>query len=258
MLQSALLAVGMTVVLLFIDPVLALRRARDRAAAASRSASSSGAACARARASAPHEGDRLGRQRGAVGDGRREGVRRRGLRVRARARRAASSAWASASRSRGCRRASTAPSASLRALATALVTVVGVLRVAQGAIGPGDLIIFVSYTRKAHSPMRSFAREATKLTAALARADRDRRDPRRRRGARGAPRRLPRPARATGEIELEDVSFAYGGERPGAATTSRCTIRPGERLALTGPSGAGKSTLAALVARFYDPTRAAC
>jgi len=60
----------------------------------------------------------------------------------------------------------------LRALATAIVTVVGVLRVSKGELSAGDLIVFVSYTRKASSPMRSFAREAAKLTAALARADR--------------------------------------------------------------------------------------
>src|SRR6185437_36467 len=60
----------------------------------------------------------------------------------------------------------------LRAFATALVTVFGVIRVSKGELSAGDLIIFVSYTRKASSPMRSFAREASKLTAALARADR--------------------------------------------------------------------------------------
>jgi ATP-binding cassette subfamily B protein/subfamily B ATP-binding cassette protein MsbA len=46
----------------------------------------------------------------------------------------------------------------LRAVGTVLVTVFGVLRVAAGALTPGDLIVFVSYTRKAHSPLRSFAR----------------------------------------------------------------------------------------------------
>jgi ABC-type multidrug transport system fused ATPase/permease subunit len=140
----------------------------------------------------------------------------------------------------------------LRALATAVVTVFGVLRVGQGALSVGDLIVFVSYTRKASSPMRSFAREAAKLTAAMARADRiaevlteddviaDR--PGAHRGG-----------RARGDLELQDVSFAYGNERPALEHVS-VTIPAGTRLALTGPSGAGKSTLAALVARFYDPT----
>ena len=61
--------------------------------------------------------------------------------------------------------------------------------------------------------MRSFAREASKLTAALARADRiaeilstDDVIEERPHAYRGP--------RAKGEIALEHVSFAYGGERP--------------------------------------------
>ena len=50
--------------------------------------------------------------------------------------------------------------------------VVGALRVADGAITPGELLVFASYTRKAQSPMRSFAREMTKVAATMAKADR--------------------------------------------------------------------------------------
>jgi ABC-type multidrug transport system fused ATPase/permease subunit len=56
-----------------------------------------------------------------------------------------------------------------------------------------------------------------------------------------------------GEVELDDVSFAYG---EGAPALDHVTLaaRPGEMIALVGPSGAGKSTLASLLVRFYDPT----
>ena len=37
-----------------------------------------------------------------------------------------------------------------------------------------------------------------------------------------------------------------------SSTTSRCTIRPGEKVGLVGRSGAGKSTLVNLLLRFYD------
>jgi ATP-binding cassette, subfamily B, bacterial len=126
-----------------------------------------------------------------------------------------------------------------------------VLRVTHGQLSAGDLIVFVSYTRKASSPMRSFAREAAKLTAALARADRVAEiltaDEILEDGSYRGPR-------ATGEITLDAVGFAYPGERH-AVQGIDLTIEPGQRLALTGPSGAGKSTLASLIARFHDPTQ---
>jgi ATP-binding cassette subfamily B protein len=55
------------------------------------------------------------------------------------------------------------------------------------------------------------------------------------------------------EIEVNDVTFAYGDNDPVLHDVS-LRIRAGERVALVGPTGAGKSTLAKLVARFYDPT----
>jgi ATP-binding cassette subfamily B protein len=54
-----------------------------------------------------------------------------------------------------------------------------------------------------------------------------------------------------GPLELEHVSFAYGGEDVLHDVSLRVPL--GERLALVGPTGAGKSTLAKLIARFYDP-----
>ena len=252
MLQSALLALGMTIVLLFIDPILALlslttapllvavsfvfrRKVRERARRQRRQegdlASVAGEALSAMQVVKAFGAEDMESERVRSRSEQRMGVGVEVARLQARF-----------DGSVGV----------LRAFATALVTVFGVFRVAKGELSAGDLIVFVSYTRKASSPMRSFAREASKLTAALARADRiaeilstdevieDRP------GAYHGPR-------ARGEIELENVSFVYGDERAALQHVS-IAVPAGQKLALTGPSGAGKSTLSALVARFYDPT----
>jgi ATP-binding cassette subfamily B protein len=57
-----------------------------------------------------------------------------------------------------------------------------------------------------------------------------------------------------GDIEVEDVSFAYAGGAAQVLSDVSLSIPAGTRLALVGPTGAGKSTLAKLIARLYDPT----
>lgn len=54
-----------------------------------------------------------------------------------------------------------------------------------------------------------------------------------------------------GEIEFDDVSFAYG-EEPVLHNVS-LTIPAGKTVAFVGSSGAGKTTMLHLVPRFYDP-----
>ncbi|WKB55245.1 ABC transporter ATP-binding protein/permease [Eleftheria terrae] len=54
-----------------------------------------------------------------------------------------------------------------------------------------------------------------------------------------------------GEVRFENVSFAYGGEKP-VIDHLNLHIRPGEKIGLVGRSGAGKSTVINLLLRFYD------
>lgn len=137
------------------------------------------------------------------------------------------------------------------AVGTALVVGVGVFRVAAGALTPGDLVVFAAYARKLNSPLKDLAREATKTSKAMARAD----EIAELLAADEVLEDRPgayRGGRATGSIEVEDVFFAHA---PGRSALDGVTLRieAGTRVALIGPSGAGKSTLAALIARFYDP-----
>jgi ATP-binding cassette, subfamily B, bacterial MsbA len=61
-----------------------------------------------------------------------------------------------------------------------------------------------------------------------------------------------RLARARGEIEFRNVSFAYEGDKGDVLHNVSFHARPGETVAIVGPSGSGKTTLAGLVPRFYD------
>ena len=65
------------------------------------------------------------------------------------------------------------------------------------------------------------------------------------------------PARITGHVTFDDVSFTYpGADRPALAGVN-LDIPAGSTLALVGETGSGKTTLGSLVARLYDPTSGA-
>jgi ATP-binding cassette, subfamily B, bacterial len=60
------------------------------------------------------------------------------------------------------------------------------------------------------------------------------------------------PGYAQGRVELDGVTFGYDPQRS-VLHEITLMVEPGKTLALVGPTGAGKSTVVALVARFYDP-----
>jgi ATP-binding cassette subfamily B protein len=63
--------------------------------------------------------------------------------------------------------------------------------------------------------------------------------------------------RVRGEMRFDHVSLRYGPDVDDAAWALRdvdLTIAPGQTVALVGATGAGKSSLAKLASRFYDPT----
>jgi ATP-binding cassette, subfamily B, bacterial len=137
------------------------------------------------------------------------------------------------------------------AFGVASVLVVGVFRVARGAVTPGELVLMYAYTKKTQRPLRDIARQAGRIARSMARAERITEILAtddilaERPGAHDGP-----PAR--GELELDSVSFSYEPDRPALENVS-LRVTAGTKLALLGRSGAGKSTVAAMIARFYDP-----
>jgi ATP-binding cassette subfamily B multidrug efflux pump len=64
------------------------------------------------------------------------------------------------------------------------------------------------------------------------------------------------PARTTGRVDYQDVSFHYkgNGDLPVLADI-RLRAEPGQTVAILGATGAGKTSLVNLIPRFYDVTR---
>ena len=137
------------------------------------------------------------------------------------------------------------------AIGTCAVMWYGVIRVRDGAISPGDLLVFAAYLTTLYKPIRRMSSMSARVAKATASGERllevldlqpeiaDRPD------ATAAPylRRW---------ISFDNVSFAYPGGNPVLENAS-LTIRAGETVALVGPSGMGKSSAAKLLMRFYDP-----
>ncbi len=137
------------------------------------------------------------------------------------------------------------------AVAAAIVIVVGTVRVAQGALTPGAIVVMAAYARRLYRPLKDMAKHSTRIGRAMSRAERIA-------DVLAADEILTdRPnaftgGRAAGRIELQDVHFSYEPGRT-ALNGVDLAIPAGSRVAVVGASGAGKSTIGALITRFYDP-----
>jgi ABC-type multidrug transport system fused ATPase/permease subunit len=139
----------------------------------------------------------------------------------------------------------------LSAVATAGILLYGGNQVLDGAVTIGVLASFVFYLQSFFDPIQSLSQLYTTYQAGMAALDKifELLDE--------EPDLLDKPGaielpRIAGEIEFDDVTFAYSGDNP-ALCSIDLHVPPGQTVALVGATGAGKSTLAKLVARFYDP-----
>jgi len=140
----------------------------------------------------------------------------------------------------------------LLALAFASAVAYGGYRVLGGYIKAGQLVIFLSYVRSMLKPIRAAAKHQGRIAKGaasgeriLALLDEDialRVD---------AGTLLPSPEPQS--LAFEGVGYAYeDGTR--ALRSVDCECRRGEVTALVGESGAGKSTFVSLAMRLFDPT----
>lgn len=137
------------------------------------------------------------------------------------------------------------------ALGSGLILFLGIMRVANGYMTLGTLLVVLTYLSSFYSPLRSLVR----LTTVFARgaASRERlmeifsndavvpEDPQ-------AIAALKSPC----TLAFDNVTFGYRREISVLKNVS-LEIKPGETVCILGPTGVGKSTLLSLLLRFYDP-----
>ncbi len=133
----------------------------------------------------------------------------------------------------------------------AVVLLYGGSRVVDGAIEIGVLASFVLYLRRFFEPMQELSQFYNLFQAAAAATEKlsgvlDEQPT-------VVPADDPVPlGRAAGAISFEGVSFAYGAEV--VLRDVDLEVPAGQTVAVVGETGAGKSTIARLTARFWDPT----
>jgi ATP-binding cassette subfamily B protein len=141
----------------------------------------------------------------------------------------------------------------LSTLAKALVLWYGAHLIGVGTLTSGLLIAFLLYLDQFFTPLQQLSAvfdQWNQARISLGRLDE----------LLATPTSTPEvehplePAEWVGDVELQDVRFAYSPGAPEALRGVDLRISAGERVALVGTTGAGKSTFVKLVARFYDPT----
>ncbi len=136
------------------------------------------------------------------------------------------------------------------AIGVGLVIWYGGSRFVQGEVLLGVLVAFLMYLQKFFEPIRDMAEKFNIIQTAMASSERifELLD---------TPEELPNPerpqavSRIAGNIEFQNVWFAYNGDDYVLQDVS-FSLKEGESLAIVGASVSGKSTIINTLLRFYD------
>ncbi len=134
----------------------------------------------------------------------------------------------------------------------AAVMYVGGREVLAGRLTVGGFFTYTVFLGFLVAPVFQIVSIGTQLTEALAGLERTR-EVLGERPEDQDPRRTVPLASVRGQVEFEQVVFAYEPDRPVLEGVS-FQAAPGTVTALVGPSGAGKSTIIGLVCAFHTPT----
>ncbi len=137
-------------------------------------------------------------------------------------------------------------------LATAGILLYGGYQAVEGEVTVGVLVAFIAALNNFFDPIQSLSQFYTTYQAGMAALDKIFELLDEEPELSDAPDAIEL-GRVRGEIEFDDVTFAYGDAGGDALCHVSLHVPPGQTVALVGATGAGKSTMAKLVARFYDP-----
>ena len=135
---------------------------------------------------------------------------------------------------------------------TAMILVVGGLRVDDETLTVGQLLVVIAYLARVYDPVAEIAHTVGNLQQAVVGAGRVRDILALEPEIADAPDAVD--ARGlTGHVRFEAVAFSYDGVRT-VLDGVNLEARPGEMVAVVGPTGAGKTTLVHLIPRLFEPT----
>ncbi|HLY43203.1 MAG TPA: ABC transporter ATP-binding protein [Terracidiphilus sp.] len=143
----------------------------------------------------------------------------------------------------------------ITAVGTCAVLWFGAQMAMEGRLAPGSLVVFVFYLGKMYKPMQDISKTIDAYSKAATGFDRIQEILRVDDEVHDQPRARKAP-RFKGQIDFEQVSFAYNESQP-ILHDVNLHIEAGTMVALVGSTGAGKTTIINLIARFYDPASGA-
>jgi ABC-type multidrug transport system fused ATPase/permease subunit len=144
----------------------------------------------------------------------------------------------------------------LSGLVTVEILVLGGIEVMDGHATTGVVFAFIAALNNFFNPIQQLSQLYTTYQSGMAALDKIFQLLDEKPDLQDATDATPLP-RLRGELRFDHVSLRYGPDVEDAAWALRdidLRVAPGETVALVGSTGAGKSSLAKLVTRFYDPT----
>ncbi|MFC2069670.1 ABC transporter ATP-binding protein [Chloroflexota bacterium] len=138
----------------------------------------------------------------------------------------------------------------MTAIAYALLIIFGGYQVLANAMGVGILLSFILYVQRFFEPVMMLTMQYTQLQRAMASGSRIFElldvEP----TIKDSPGAIELPP-IKGELKFDNVSFSYDPEAE-VLHDINLTVSPGETVAFIGRTGAGKSSLMNLTSRFYE------